>query len=50
MHIIMIIILFFIIKVLPQDITQKTQKHKYIKYVTNHKLKHVNIAKVNHIK
>jgi hypothetical protein len=45
----MMIILFFIIKALPQDITQTTQKHKYIKYVTNHKLKHVNKTKENHI-
>ena len=29
----MIIILFFIIKVLPQNITQTTPKHNYIKYV-----------------
>jgi len=44
MHIIMTIILFFIIKMLPQDITQTTPKHKYIKYGTNYTLQHVNIS------
>lgn len=50
MHIIIIIIPFFIIKVLPHDITQTTPKHKYIKYGTNYKLKHVNITQAHHIK